>query len=138
MIGKFKDELNGDTMIEFIALRAKTYALKWIKDEGGHISEQKKAKGTKKCVIKKNLNFDLYKIALINNETMRCTQQRFRSDHHKVNTESVYKTALNNKDDRRIQSFDEITTYPTGIDSDIFNKSELIIRERARPIQLYY
>ena len=73
VIGKFKDELNGDTMNEFIALTTKNYALKWINDKGGHISEQKKARGTKKCVIKKNLNFDLYKKALFNNETIRCT-----------------------------------------------------------------
>ena len=67
---------------------------------------------------------------------LKCTQQRFRSDHHKVNTESVHKTALNNKDDKRIQSFDGITTYPIGIDQDIINKLESIIKER--PIQLYY
>ena len=123
-------------MIEFIALRAKTYALKWIKDEEGHISEQKKAKGTKKCVIKKNFNFDLYKRALFNNETIRCTQHRFRSNHHKINTERVHKIALNNKDDKRIQLFDGVTTYAIGMHKDLINESEQEIGER--PIQLYY
>ena len=40
---------------------------------------------------KKHLNFDLYKRALSNNETMRCTQQRFKSDHHKIYTQNVRK-----------------------------------------------
>ena len=40
IIGKFKDELNGKIMKEFVALRAKTYA--YLTDDD---SEHKKAKG---------------------------------------------------------------------------------------------
>ena len=135
VIGKFKDELNGKIMTEFIALRAKTYAFAQI-NENNELEERKKAKGTKKCITKKHLNLDLYKKALFNNETTRCTQQRFKSDHHKISTQSVQKIALNNKDDKRIQSFDGITTYPIGMDNDLIIKSEQEIRQR--PIQLYY
>ena len=85
-------------MTEFIALRAKTYAFVQINEED-ELEEHKKAKGTKKCVIKKHLNFALYKQTLFNNETIRCTQQRFKSDHPKISTQNVHKTALNNKDD---------------------------------------
>ena len=84
-IGKFKDELNGKIMIEFIALRAKTYAFTEINEED-ELEEHKKAKGTKKCLIKKHLNFDLYK-KTFNNETIRWTEQRFKSDHHKTYTQ---------------------------------------------------
>ena len=42
-IGFFKDELGGQILIKFAALRAKTYA--YLMDED---SEKKKAKGTKK------------------------------------------------------------------------------------------
>ena len=128
-IGKFKDELNGQIMTEFIALRAKTYAFIQINEED-ELEEHKKAKGTKKCVIKKHANFDLYKRTLFNNETIRCTQQRLKSDHHKIYTQNVRKIALNNKDNKRIQSFDGITTYPTGMDQDLINESEKIIKER--------
>ena len=83
---------------EFIALRAKTYAFVEI-NEDDELEEHKKAKDTKKCVIKKNLNFDLYKQTLFNNETITCTKQRFKSDHPKISTQNVHKTALNNKDD---------------------------------------
>ena len=134
IIGKFKDELNGKLITEFIALRAKTYAYTQLNED--KIEEHKKAKGTKKFVIKKHLNFELYKRALFNNETIRCAQQRIKSDHHKIYTQSVHKTALNNKDDRRIQSFDGITIYPIGMDNDLINVSEKIIKER--PIQIYY
>ena len=134
IIGKFKDELNGKIITEFIALRAKTYAYTQLNED--KIEEHKKAKGTKKFVIKKHLNFELYKRALFNNGTIRCAQQRIKSDHHKIYTQSVHKTALNNKDDRRIQSFDGITIYPIGMDNDLINVSEKIIKER--PIQIYY
>ena len=95
-----------------------------------------KAKGTKTCVIKKHLNFDLYKNALFKNETIRCTQQRFKSNYHNIYTQTVHKTALNNKDDKRIQSFDGIHTYSYGIDIDLLKELETIIRNK--PIQLYY
>ena len=120
---------------QFIALWAKTYAFVQINEEN-ELEEHKKAKGTKKCVIKKHLHFDLYKKALFNNETTRCTQQRFKSDHHKIYTQSIHKVASNNKDDKRIQSFDGITTSPIGMDKDLIIKSEQEIRKN--PIQLYY
>ena len=110
VIGKFKDELGGRILTEFVALRAKTYAYVQLNDD--KLEEHKKAKGTKKYVIKKHLNFDLHKKALFNNETIRCTQQRFKSDYHNIYTQTVHKAAQDNKDDKRIQSFDGIHTYP--------------------------
>ena len=58
-----KDELGGRIMTEFIALKPKTYAYQVDDDD----SEVKKAKGTKKCVIKRVLKFDDYKDCLLNN-----------------------------------------------------------------------
>ena len=132
-IGKFKDELDRKIMVEFIALRAKTYASTHLDNED-QLVEHKKAKGTKKCVIKKHLNFDLYKKVLFNNETIRCSQQRFKSDYHIVYTQTVHKNALSNKDDKRIQSFNGVTTYPYGMDKDLINKLEKGIKRK--PIQL--
>ena len=53
----FKDELDGKIMTEFVALRAKAYA--YLIEDG---SEHKKAKGTKKCVIKRELMFETINI----------------------------------------------------------------------------
>ena len=134
VIGKFKDELGGKILTEFVAFRAKTYAYIQLNDD--KLDEHKKAKGTKKCVTKKHLNFDLYKKALFNNKSIRCTQQRFKSDHHNIYTQTVHKTALDNKDDKRIRSFDGITTYPYGIDNDLINRLETNVK--SNPIRLHY
>ena len=77
-------------------------------------SEHKRAKGMKKCVIKRELTFKNYKDSLSNNEAVIKSQHRFRSDHHQVYTEEVNKIALSSNDDKRIETFDRITTYPYG------------------------
>ena len=59
VVGLMKDELGGIIMIEFDGLRAKTYSYLIDGD-----SEDKKAKGTTKCVIKRKLKFENYKNCL--------------------------------------------------------------------------
>ena len=49
----------------------------------------KKAKGTKKCVIKRRLKFNAYKDCLLNNKTVLKSQQRFKSERHDVYTEEI-------------------------------------------------
>ena len=75
----------------------------------------KKRQRHKKCVIKRELKFKNYKDSLLNNEVVIKSQHIFRSDHHKVYTEEVNKIVLSSNDDKRIQTFDRITTYPYGI-----------------------
>ena len=60
VIGLMKDELGGKIMTEFVALRPKTYS--YLMDDG---SNDKKAKRTKKCVIKRILKFNDYKNCLL-------------------------------------------------------------------------
>ena len=127
----FKDELNGRVMSEFVALDSKLYAFQDIDND-----EEKKAKGAKKCVIKKVLNFSHYTDALLLNKTIRSTQQRFENHYHVITTEEINKIALSRKDDQRMQSFDGIHTYPIGIDNDLFNELETEIK--SKPFQMYY
>ena len=42
------------------------------------------------------------------------SQQRFKSERHKVYTDNVSKIALSSNDDKRLQTFDKIATYPYG------------------------
>ena len=105
----FKDELGGKIMKEFCALRAKTYTYLMEDD-----SEMKKAKGLKRCVIKRTLMFENYKDSLFNNKTIMRSQLRFKSDHHNIYTEEVNKIALNSSDNKILQTFDRVTTYPYG------------------------
>ena len=65
VIGYFKDELGGKIMAKLCGPRAKTYAYKMDDD-----IEKKKAKGTKKCVIKRRLKFEDYTDSLFNNKTI--------------------------------------------------------------------
>ena len=58
--------------------------------------------------------FEHYKDCLFNNKIIIKSQQRFRSDHHNVCTEEVNKIALSSNDDKILQTFDRITTYPYG------------------------
>ena len=54
-----KDELGGTIMTEFAALRPKAYS--YLMDDG---KNDKKAKGTKKCVIKKYLNLMIIRLLI--------------------------------------------------------------------------
>ena len=53
-----------------------------------------------------------YKDCLFNGEVILKSQQRFKSNHDKVQTEEVNKIALSSNDDKRLQTFDGIETYP--------------------------
>ena len=107
VIGLMKDELGGKIIVEFVTLRPKTYS--FLTDDG---KEDKKAKGTKKCIIKKMIKFNDYKKCLLNEEVIFKSQQRFISKKHDVCTENINKIALSNDDDKRTVSSDKITSYP--------------------------
>ena len=61
--GLMKDELGGKIITEFVALRPKTYS--YLTDDDKNV---KKAKGTKKCVIKRILKFNDHTNYLLKNE----------------------------------------------------------------------
>ena len=109
VIGLVKDELGGKIITEFVTLRPKTYS--YLTDD---CKEDKKAKGTKKCVIKRMIKFNDYKNCLLKDEVLLKSQQRFISKKHDVYTENINKIGLSNNDDKRIVSSDQITSYPYG------------------------
>ena len=109
VIGLMKDELGGKIITEFVTLRPKTYS--FLTDDG---KEDKKAKGTKKCVIKTMIKFNDYKKCLLSDEVMLKLQQRFISKKHDVYTENITKIALSNNNDKGIVSSNKITNYPYG------------------------
>ena len=108
-----KDELGGKIMAEFVALRPKTYF--YLMDDGW---SDKKAKGTKKCVIKRRLKFNDYKDCLLSNKIVLKSQQRFRSERHNVYTEEINKIALSSNDGN--------ITYPYGTSAGKVCKTELL------------
>ena len=122
VIGMFKDKLGGNIIKEFCVPRAKTYA--YLLDDD---NEHKKAKGTNKCIIKRKIKFKDYTDSVFENKTIFKSQLRFKSDLHIVYTEEVNKIAISNNDDKRLQTFDKITTYPHGKNAFKVCESEMMI-----------
>ena len=109
VIGLMKDELGGRIITELVALRPKPYS--YLTDD---CKEDKKANGTKKCVIKRMIKFNDYKNCLLNGEVVLKPQQRFKSKGHDVYTENINKIVLSSNDDKRLIAPDKIASYPYG------------------------
>ena len=105
--GLFKDKLGGKIIVEVVAVTPKTWSN--LMDDG---SKKKKAKETKKCVIKRRLMLENYKDYLFNEKTIFKKQQRFKTYYHDMNTEEINKVALSSNDNKIIQTFDNVTTFP--------------------------
>ena len=58
--------------------------------------------------------FKNYKDCNFNNKTIPKLQQRFKSDYHNVYTEQINGIVLSINDNKRLQTFDKITTHPYG------------------------
>ena len=99
---------------------------------------KKKAKGTKKCVIKNDLKFDDYKDSALKNKIILRSQQRFKSDHHNVFTEEINKVAISSNDDKRTQDFDGITTHGYRTPAVKICESEMLEKIKVKPITMYY
>ena len=110
VIGPMKDELAGKIMTEFVALRAKMYAYRKIDKE----VEEKRCKGTKKCVVSEGLTFDDCKTYLFDGETIYGEQMLFENKKHEVYTVNKYEIPLNRDDDKRLIQADRITTLARG------------------------
>ena len=127
VIGMFKDKLGGKIMTEFCALRAKAYAYQLDDD-----TEMKKAKGPKKCIVKRELTFKNYVDSLFNNGVIVKSQQRFKSDYHRVYAEELNKIALSCNDDKRLQTYDRITTYPYRTSAIKVCELDILLNEKAK------
>ena len=109
VIGIFKDECGGKQINEFVGLRAKLYSN--LTCEG---KEEKKCKGVKKNVIKKNITHEDYKNCLFNEEIVEKDMNIIRHKKHNLYTETITKVALSANDDKRIILEDEINILAYG------------------------
>ena len=76
--------------------------------------------------MKRRLKFNDYKDCLLNNEIILKSQQRFKSESHDVYTEEINKIAPSSNDDRTLQTFDRITSYPYEASVGKVCKKELL------------
>ena len=68
---------------------------------------------------------------MFNNKTILKLQLRFKSDHHNVYTDEVNKIALSSNDDKILQIFDRVTTYPCGTNAFNVCESEMLSKRRV-------
>ena len=126
----------------------------YLRDDG---SEDNKAKGAKKCAIKRKIKFENcknfleatqlenkinyiekktdidsikenHKEFIKNNKSKLKTQQRFKGERHNLFTKKINKIALSSNDDNRMQSIDLIETYAYGTIKNIVSEKEEIKR----------
>ena len=65
------------------------------------------------------------------------SQQRFKSDHQIVYTEKINKAAISGNDDKKIQTFDGVVTYPYGTNAFKVYESEMLVKRKDMPIMMY-
>ena len=107
VIGKFKDELGGKVMAEFVGIRPKMYS--YAGQESG-----KRAKGVKKSVLRKTISHDDYCTCLLEKKVYACDMPGLRSYKHTIHGETVHKVALAPLDTKRYILKDGITTLAFG------------------------
>ena len=107
VIGKFKDELGGKQMTEFIGLRPKMYS--YTGEDSG-----KRAKGVKKSVLRKTIQHDDYRTCLLEKKVYARDMPGLRSYNHVIKGETVRKVALAPLDTKRYILDDGITTLAFG------------------------
>ena len=97
-LGKMKDELTTDTIIEACFLKAKAYCINTVKGE-----EEKKLKGITKATIKKQINIEDYINAIYEGKTKYVTNYTIDSNKHHLETKEQYKIAIDPFDDKGIR-----------------------------------
>ena len=94
-LGKMKDELPNDTIIEACFLKAKAYCYNTVKGE-----DEKKLKGITKATIKNQISIEDYSNAIYEGKTKYVTNYTIDSNKHHLETKEQYKTAIDPFDDK--------------------------------------
>ena len=76
--------------------------------------------------------FKNYTDCLFNDKTILKSEQRFRSDCHNVYTEQINKNALRSNDDKKLKTFDKISTCESQMLSKYKWSVLMIMRMKAK------
>ena len=76
--------------------------------------------------------FRNFEDCLLNNKNVYRSQQRFKSYDHDVYTEEVIKIVLSSNDDKRLQTYDKITTYPYGTNAFKACEDEMFLKMKVK------
>lgn len=115
--GFFSDEVGGNIITEFCALRAKSYAYHvYTGEDNVEGGEKIKAKGIRQHVIKNHMTLEDHKKCLFGEVGVEAYKENvsIRSFKHKLMTIKTNKLTYNNYDDKRIVLEDKINTLAHG------------------------
>lgn len=104
-----KDECAGVPIAEYVGLRPKMYSIKRVDNK-----DIRKAKGVKKCVVKKELRHEQYKEVLFDKKTLRHGMNMLRSEKHQIYGLRVNKVSLSPFDSKRWIADDGVNTLAYG------------------------
>ena len=110
VLGKFKDECEGVPIKEYVGLRPKMYSI----ITADTAIQFRKAKGVKKCVVKKEITHENYKQSLFEEETFRHGMNMLRSDNHQIYGVHLNKISLSPLDTKRWIADDGVKTLAYG------------------------
>ena len=109
VVGKFKDEACGEIITEFVGLRPKMYSYTMDSGEG-----DKKAKGVKKDVIKRDITHSDYLRVLEEEGVQYNDMNCIRSNRHKLGSYTIHKVSLSCYDNKRHILSDGMNTRAHG------------------------
>lgn len=99
VVGRFKDEMKGETIKRFLGAGPKTYCIQLENN-----SVTKKAKGVARATIENFLTLNHFERVVRGElDVVMANMYVFRSRHHEMFIELVRKVALSAKDDKRYQ-----------------------------------
>ena len=97
VLGKFKDEMDGKIITNFIALRPKMYCLKVFNEK----KVEKKAKGVPKLKVKRDLEMKDYEATLHEHIPKNVNFNAIRSKNHQIYSINQSKVGLTSYDNKR-------------------------------------
>ncbi|XP_029342329.1 uncharacterized protein LOC107883442 [Acyrthosiphon pisum] len=114
--GFFSDEVDGDIITEFVALRAESYAFNIYAREDRVGGEKIKAKGIRAHVVKNHMTLEDHKKCLFDADGVEAYKENvsIRSFNYQLMTIKTRKLTYNNYDDKRVVLEDKINTLAHG------------------------
>lgn len=115
--GLFSDEVNGNVITEFCALRSKSYAFDIYAGPEDRVGSEKiKAKGIRGHVVKNHMTLEDHKKCLFGEVGLELYKENvsIRSFKHQLVTLKTVKLTYNSYDDKRVVLEDKVHTLAHG------------------------
>ena len=115
VLGKMKDEVNGNVLHEFVGLRPKLYSFNpSFVDVDGKEKVKRVAKGVSHHITEQHLKHEHYRDSLFELSRYRADMNIFKSEGHVIHSVNIKKVALSAFDTKRWLCDDAVSTLAHG------------------------